>query len=90
MRPPPNGRTIARWARRSLFETFWREEVAASPAVERPARGAALARSEKLKYEKEVLDFYLTSHPLAQYEKELLRHSSHMPTRCRPFSRTPK
>jgi len=35
------------------------------------------ANSEKLKYEKEALDFYITSHPLAQYEDDLARFSSH-------------
>jgi DNA polymerase-3 subunit alpha len=34
--------------------------------------------TEKLKYEKEALDFYLSSHPLAQYEGALQRFS----TRC--------
>jgi DNA polymerase-3 subunit alpha len=34
--------------------------------------------TEKLKYEKEALDFYLSSHPLAQYEGVLQRFS----TRC--------
>ena len=33
--------------------------------------------AEKLKYEKEVLDFYFSSHPLAQREKELRRFASH-------------
>jgi len=33
--------------------------------------------SEKLKNEKEALDFYFSSHPLAQHEKELRRYSSH-------------
>jgi DNA polymerase-3 subunit alpha len=33
--------------------------------------------SEKLKYEKEVLDFYFSSHPLAQHEKEVRRYASH-------------
>ncbi len=33
--------------------------------------------SEKLRYEKEVLDFYVTSHPLAQVEKELSRYATH-------------
>ncbi len=33
--------------------------------------------SEKLKYEKEALDFYLSSHPLAEHEKELSALSSH-------------
>src|SRR5207245_11184276 len=33
--------------------------------------------SEKLRYEKEALDFYITSHPLTQYEDLLRRFSSH-------------
>lgn len=56
----------------NLFAAFEDEDAAASalPAtvlpniVEWPA-------IEKLKYEKEVLDFYISSHPLAQYEEML-------------------
>jgi DNA polymerase-3 subunit alpha len=33
--------------------------------------------TEKLNYEKEVLDFYFSSHPLAQLEKEVARYASH-------------
>jgi DNA polymerase III subunit alpha len=33
--------------------------------------------TERLKYEKEALDFYLSSHPLAQFEAELNRYISH-------------
>jgi DNA polymerase-3 subunit alpha len=33
--------------------------------------------TEKLKYEKEALDFYLSSHPLAQYAGELRRFATH-------------
>jgi DNA polymerase-3 subunit alpha len=33
--------------------------------------------AEKLRYEKEVLDFYVSSHPLAQMELELRRFTSH-------------
>jgi DNA polymerase-3 subunit alpha len=33
--------------------------------------------SEKLKYEKEALDFYFSSHPLAQHEQDLRRYASH-------------
>ncbi|MGL4423483.1 MAG: OB-fold nucleic acid binding domain-containing protein, partial [Gemmataceae bacterium] len=32
---------------------------------------------EKLKYEKEALDFYITSHPLAQFEDQLRRFATH-------------
>lgn len=33
--------------------------------------------TEKLKFEKEVLDFYFSSHPLIQFEKEIRRFSTH-------------
>lgn len=33
--------------------------------------------SDKLKYEKEALDFYFSSHPLAQHEAELRRFATH-------------
>ena len=33
--------------------------------------------SEKLRREKEALDFYISSHPLAQYGDDLARFSSH-------------
>jgi DNA polymerase-3 subunit alpha len=33
--------------------------------------------AQKLRYEKEVLDFYVSSHPLAQMERELRRYASH-------------
>jgi DNA polymerase-3 subunit alpha len=33
--------------------------------------------TEKLKYEKEVLDFYFSSHPLAQHEHDIRRYASH-------------
>ena len=33
--------------------------------------------TEKLKFEKEALDFYISSHPLAQHEEDLRRFSSH-------------
>ena len=33
------------------------------------------SETEKLKYEKEALDFYISSHPLAQFEGVLRRFS---------------
>jgi DNA polymerase-3 subunit alpha len=33
--------------------------------------------SEKLKYEKEALDFYFSSHPLAEHDAELRRYATH-------------
>jgi DNA polymerase-3 subunit alpha len=35
------------------------------------------SNSEKLKFEKEALDFYFSSHPLAQHEEELCRYATH-------------
>jgi DNA polymerase III subunit alpha len=42
--------------------------------------------NEKLKYEKEALDFYLSSHPLAEHERELRRFSSHSTETCLQLS----
>jgi DNA polymerase-3 subunit alpha len=33
--------------------------------------------TERLKYEKEALDFYMSSHPLAQFDADLRRYASH-------------
>jgi DNA polymerase-3 subunit alpha len=41
------------------------------------ARDGEAPETEKLKYEKEVLDFYMTSHPLAQREAEIRRYITH-------------
>lgn len=37
---------------------------------------------EKLKFEKEVLDFYMSSHPLAQYDEQLRRYRSADAAQC--------
>src|SRR5207249_3277901 len=68
-----------RLGQRNLFDAFGEEETTAAPA---PANDtlpdvAAWPEAEKLKYEKEVLDFYLSSHPLAHLEKEVKRYASH-------------
>ncbi|HZY86289.1 MAG TPA: OB-fold nucleic acid binding domain-containing protein, partial [Gemmataceae bacterium] len=65
-----------RLGQRNLFDA---EPTAAAPAT----NGEALPdvppwpETEKLKYEKEVLDFYLSSHPLAQREKEIRRYATY-------------
>src|SRR5207249_4488011 len=64
-----------RVGQKSLFETF--AEASASPTAEAMPDVPAWPEPEKLKHEKEVLDFYFSSHPLAQKEKELRRYSSH-------------
>ncbi len=63
---------------RNLFEAFTED---AAPAQ---SNGAIVlpdipdwSETEKLMYEKEVLDFYVSSHPLAQHEKELRRRVTH-------------
>ena len=40
----------------------------------------------KLKFEKEVLDFYMSSHPLAQYDNQLRRFRSHDTAQCAKLS----
>jgi DNA polymerase-3 subunit alpha len=61
----------------SLFESM-EEESSVATAVDIGLPDVQpWSEKDKLTYEKEVLDFYLTSHPLAQYAKELQRYSSH-------------
>jgi DNA polymerase-3 subunit alpha len=60
----------------NLFETFTSEEPVAAVAEELP-NVPPWPEAEKLKYEKEVLDFYFSSHPLAQSEEELRRYATH-------------
>jgi DNA polymerase-3 subunit alpha len=67
-----------RLGQRNLFEAF----AAGGPtAVAEPIEALPdvppWTETEKLKYEKEVLDFYLSSHPLTQNEKTLRRFATH-------------
>jgi DNA polymerase-3 subunit alpha len=65
-----------RHGQRSLFETV--DEAAPVAAQTEGLRDIPeWPTNEKLKYEKEALDFYISSHPLAQHEDELARFSSH-------------
>ncbi|MBY0231129.1 MAG: DNA polymerase III subunit alpha, partial [Gemmataceae bacterium] len=48
-----------------------------APAVEALPDVEPWPETEKLKNEKEVLDFYFSSHPLAMREKEMSRYTSH-------------
>jgi DNA polymerase-3 subunit alpha len=62
----------------SLFGT----PEGSDPASEAPASEALRdlpewANAEKLRYEKEALGFYISSHPLAQHEEMLRRFSTH-------------
>jgi len=65
-----------RVGQKNLFESFT-DEATASPTDETMPEVPAWPEPEKLKYEKEVLDFYFSSHPLAQKEKQLRRFTSH-------------
>jgi DNA polymerase-3 subunit alpha len=67
-----------RLGQRNLFDAFASGGPAAAvEPVEALPDVAPWPETEKLKYEKEVLDFYLSSHPLAQNEKILRRFASH-------------
>jgi DNA polymerase-3 subunit alpha len=61
----------------NLFDTSAAVENSPAPASEGLPDVPEWSESEKLKYEKEVLDFYFSSHPLAQQEKELRRFATH-------------
>jgi DNA polymerase-3 subunit alpha len=66
-----------RLGQRNLFEAFG-DEPAASEAVHAPLPEVPpWSETEKLKYEKEALDFYISSHPLAQFDEELRRYATH-------------
>jgi DNA polymerase-3 subunit alpha len=67
-----------RLGQRNLFDTFAVEPSATNgEAKETLPEVPAWTETDKLKFEKEVLDFYLSSHPLAQNEKTLRRFASH-------------
>src|SRR5207253_7162015 len=65
----------------TMFESFGGGGGTSAPALAAPAEALPdvepWPETEKLKYEKEVLDFYFSSHPLAQREKELRRFATH-------------
>ncbi|MGH7172896.1 MAG: DNA polymerase III subunit alpha, partial [Gemmataceae bacterium] len=68
-----------RLGQRNLFDAFAAHETATALAEpeETLTDVSPWTEADKLKYEKEVLDFYLSSHPLAQNEKLLARYRSH-------------
>ena len=66
-----------RRGQKSLFEAAGGDGASATgPAGDALPEVPEWPETEKLKYEKEVLDFYLSSHPLAQREKELRRFAT--------------
>src|SRR5262249_41761941 len=60
-----------RHGQRSLFEVMSEQEAA--PASEGLKDLPPWPPSEQLKYEKEALDFYVSSHPLAEFAEDLRR-----------------
>jgi DNA polymerase-3 subunit alpha len=72
-----------RRGQRSFLDLF---EGAADPNGDGPANGAAdhglpdvpeWPETDRLKFEKEALDFYISSHPLAQHDEQLRRFRTH-------------
>jgi DNA polymerase III subunit alpha len=61
----------------NLFDAYASPDKPAGIEAEALPEVPAWPESEKLKFEKEVLDFYFSSHPLVQQEKELRRFASH-------------
>src|SRR5207249_7000294 len=61
----------------NLFEASGDGGASAIAANNALLETAEWPQAELLKYEKEVLDFYLSSHPLAQMEKEIKRYATH-------------
>ncbi len=62
----------------NLFESFTSENSANGSTQAEPLPDVPpWPETDKLKYEKEALDFYFSSHPLAQVEKDLMRLGTH-------------
>jgi DNA polymerase-3 subunit alpha len=69
-----------RLGQRNLFEAFGEEppDGNGKPADRAPLPDVTpWSETEKLKNEKEALDFYISSHPLAQFDEELRRYATH-------------
>src|SRR5262249_25541953 len=68
-----------RIGQRNLFESFAGGESAPvrESAVEALPEVELWPEPEKLKHEKEVLDFYYSSHPLAQMENDIRPYAQH-------------
>jgi DNA polymerase-3 subunit alpha len=66
--------------RRHGQQNFFDAATAGAAAADGPALLPDIPEwpdNEKLRHEKEALDFYITSHPLTQYEEVLRRFSTH-------------
>jgi DNA polymerase-3 subunit alpha len=67
----------SRAGQRSLFDLGADVVSTTATTTEDLPDVAPWPETEKLKYEKEVLDFYFSSHPLAQFENEMHPYVSH-------------
>jgi len=66
-----------RLGQRNLFDAFAEPAGGNGEVKEALPEVPPWTETDKLKYEKEVLDFYLSSHPLTQNEKALGRYRTH-------------
>ena len=66
-----------RMGQMNLFDAFEEESSDTSSIAESLPQRDEWPNLEKLKYEKEALDFYVSSHPLAQYEDLVQRFSTY-------------
>ena len=71
---PPN---LASAASRDAIAVRIEVDLAAEPPPAALADVPEWPEGEKLKYEKEALDFYFSSHPLAEHEDRLRRFCTH-------------
>ena len=63
---------------RSFFDVLGDDGVSSAPVAIEPLPDIPeWPETDRLKFEKEALDFYMSSHPLAQYDAELKRYASH-------------
>jgi DNA polymerase-3 subunit alpha len=66
-----------RSGQKNFFEAFDEGAATEPQAAESLPDIPEWPDSERLKYEKEALDFYFSSHPLAQHEKQLRGYATH-------------
>ncbi len=66
-----------RHGQKNFFDSFETSTPQPASAADTLPNIAEWSDSEKLKYEKEALDFYISSHPLAQFEDVVLRFATH-------------
>ncbi|HEY8504299.1 MAG TPA: DNA polymerase III alpha subunit, partial [Gemmataceae bacterium] len=70
----------------SIFDLLEPAEKNGAPAAEALPDVPPWPPTEQLQYEKEVLDFYFSSHPLAEFDADLRRYATH---ECKVLARLP-